>query len=749
MNGSRWLNRFQIRKQVGALVTASALLLWLASAAASAVVVDEQPSQRVGPLLDTLLDPTGEMNLADIRQADEFVQRATDSGFGFHPGRLWLRFNILNPGSSLIARWLSVEWSLQEEETLHLVRADGSVSTFRNGSLVPIEERAVQSRAVLFPIELAPGEEVTAYLVLSGDALSVFNLQLWSPARYMDRVQRLAALKYLGVGTTLMLVFFCILAAKVRKEPELLFAAVAQVLALVYMLVRDGYAAQLLPVDDQHWQQRAMQISFGLLSACHLRFANVFLGPLEPFPHARRILNVTAISSLMIALVALFVSIPWLSIWAAVVTIGLLTIAALANAIRGDSGGRAYLAAWGLMWCVVMLRIGQGLGWLHLHPSLMHLPVWALTFASIPMSYALYHQVIDLERATMKAQRSLLKARLNETRRLKQAVAERTQQLLEATTLAEETSHEKSRFLSMMAHELHSPLHQILGYTLLLKRGVSQSHIAWLELIERNGRKLLLLLDQALSYSRGEAVVIELDPGPVNLVHMLEELVRNTRLAERLGAGRLSLVVLGQLPDSVEVDEQRLQQVLENLLGNAFKYGNEGAVELGVQAIDSTTVPGGEDGADGRLHQLRFWVRDSGPGIELAHQTKIFEAFSRLSPARAKHGMGLGLYICRQLLQAMGSDIQLKSEPGKGSCFFFVLELVELAADAVLVPPSDALAPLSQMLELGQIVTIETWLQATGEQHPEWRDFLNLAEERCRLVDLPGLRRVLARAGLY
>ncbi len=257
---------------------------------------------------------------------------------------------------------------------------------------------------------------------------------------------------------------------------------------------------------------------------------------------------------------------------------------------------------------------------------------------------------------------------ISEQERLAQAVAARTEELRRATARAEEASHAKSAFLSAMSHELRTPLHTIIGYTQLLKKRMPGEATEKLAVIERSGEQLLHLIDQVLDYSRGEAKPITLHPEPMRLDALAAHLENTGRMLADKNANRFAATLDSTLPAAIEADEQRLTQILLNLIGNACKFTEQGAVRLHIGDA------GTEDAA---WRRLRFEVSDSGCGIPAEEQSHIFEPFSRAAGGERQPGVGLGLAIARQLVAAMGGEIALESAPGQGSRFFFELRLRE------------------------------------------------------------------------
>ena len=259
--------------------------------------------------------------------------------------------------------------------------------------------------------------------------------------------------------------------------------------------------------------------------------------------------------------------------------------------------------------------------------------------------------------------RGLIEAELREHRHhLEELVAHRTAELQHAVERAEAASTAKSEFLSRMSHELRTPLNAVLGYAQLLRLdgGLSGKQASGLDIIRASGEHLLGLIVDILDLARIEAGRAEMNPSQIEpraLVQSVGDIVRIKAEEKRLA---LTLEIDPGLPERVWVDEQRLRQVLLNLLGNAVKFTDRGEVRLHVAAA---TAPG---------LTLRFEVHDTGIGIAEADRERIFEPFEQGGELhRRRAGTGLGLAISRQLVRQMGSEIRLEAEPGGGSVFWF------------------------------------------------------------------------------
>jgi signal transduction histidine kinase len=244
-----------------------------------------------------------------------------------------------------------------------------------------------------------------------------------------------------------------------------------------------------------------------------------------------------------------------------------------------------------------------------------------------------------------------------------------------AKVAAEAANEAKSRFLATMSHEMRTPLNGVLGINaLLLRTPLNDQQRAYAGTIETCGHALLALIDDILDLSRIEAGRLELTDVPFDPVRLCEEAVESLRARALEKSLRLSLRVPRDAPRSLRGDENRLRQVVFNLLGNALKFTESGSVDvtLAWRELDDPRV------------ELDLRVRDTGIGIAADVLPRLFERFSQAdqSTARRFGGSGLGLAISREIVQAMGGRIEVDSREGVGSEFRVVLELPRSAAPA-------------------------------------------------------------------
>ena len=238
------------------------------------------------------------------------------------------------------------------------------------------------------------------------------------------------------------------------------------------------------------------------------------------------------------------------------------------------------------------------------------------------------------------------------------------EELCRAKDAAEAASRAKGEFLANMSHEIRTPMNAIIGMTeLLLETKLSAGQRDYLQTVKTSADSLLLLINDILDFSKIEAGRLDLHPAEFGLRESLSATLSLLALRAHQKGLELGCNILPDVPELLVGDPDRLRQIILNLVGNAIKFTDKGEVIVHIEA----EVP---DAAQACLH---FKISDTGIGIPPEKQADIFKAFVQAdgSMTRKYGGTGLGLSISSKLVELMGGEIWVESEPGKGSCFHF------------------------------------------------------------------------------
>jgi CheY-like chemotaxis protein/signal transduction histidine kinase/CHASE3 domain sensor protein len=274
-----------------------------------------------------------------------------------------------------------------------------------------------------------------------------------------------------------------------------------------------------------------------------------------------------------------------------------------------------------------------------------------------------FAEKLNSQNSLLEAQSEELQAQSEELRVTSEELQEQNVKLSSKSIEVAEANRLKSEFLSNMSHELRTPLNSIMALSNVLiqrsKTKLSDEENSYLEIIERNGRNLLRLINDVLDLSKIEAGKIELSVKFINISMLLNNIQENIKpLADKKGL-KITLEVPYDLP-AIETDETRFQQVITNIIGNAVKFTEKGEVSI---------TAGYDD--------FSIWieVKDTGIGIPKKELSHIFDKFRQVdgSSSRSYEGTGLGLSIVHELVSIIGGDIQVESKLGEGSVFKLIL----------------------------------------------------------------------------
>jgi signal transduction histidine kinase/CheY-like chemotaxis protein len=269
------------------------------------------------------------------------------------------------------------------------------------------------------------------------------------------------------------------------------------------------------------------------------------------------------------------------------------------------------------------------------------------------------------------------------------------EKLKEEKKKAESSEKVKQLFLANMSHEIRTPMNAILGFTRLLQdSSIDEEQRKYIEIILQSGDNLLVIINDILDFSKIEAGKVVFEVMPFHLVDSINSIIDLQSAKAGQKNIKLTSHIDENLPVMVQGDAVRLNQIMLNLISNAIKFTEQGEVNISVTAIKQT---------DNDV-VIGFAVKDTGIGIPIEKQEKIFEIFEQAttSTVRKFGGTGLGLSIVKQLVELQGGKITVKSQPGEGSEFSFRLRFLKQSAEDTLTGlPSPVIAKPAELTKEG------------------------------------------------
>lgn len=573
---------------------------------------------------------------------------------------LWLQLAVHNSGPNPVTRLVALDdWMLNDVQ-LWLLQPDGQsvLAHLRSGQQLAPQERAVNAEVPTFSITLAPGQHARVLLRMSGTYWSHVQLDAWNGAAFVRAHMRprLAFAAVTGAGLALCVVLL------LMRSKLLAIASVWLLLSLLLELSFVGLVSEFVLPARKLAPERLL-LGLGWLTSCASAFVTMHFMGLERHPFWRRWnWGMVAASLLLIALVQA----PYSPLVRQIMQL-LAALQVVSNMCMLFSAQlRGY--PW-RQWMAALLIVNFGVAVVRVLLRQFYIePETYETFMSAVLLIKAVRvlMVIGLVALQRNSEARQVRQRLREAERqqredLQAAVEQRTVELRQALMAAKEANSAKTDFLARVSHDLRSPLTSISGYAQLLQRsGGRTGQLA--QTIRRSAEHMQTMVDDLIDYARGNTSERP-EKRPVYVHRLLDDVASEaTALAARHG-NRFTLQLPTELPPVLLLDARRVRRMLINLLENANKFTQHGSVAL---TVFSEPLPGAQDEAQ---LQLCLAVSDTGVGIALADQARVFEPFFRGANTGAAQGMGLGLSIVGAWIQRLGGTVQVESTPGEGTTF--------------------------------------------------------------------------------
>lgn len=587
---------------------------------------------------------------------------------GYSDRVLWGRVVLHNSSAYPLDRILQIAPS--RLQSIQMFQRSGNSPWHRqmNGSRLPWNLRPLTSIMLAFPLHLEPGATIEIVIGAASETLLALYPTVWEPKAFaLWSLQRNLVLA-MGWGAELSLGLFALALALLNRDWMQLIMASRLAAILLRDLALFGVAGIILWPESPAWDLKAPSVMGSLALALTSTYILFFVPLRHTSPTAWWMLafSVPAYLGLVVTGTA---GAPFRTVSQILLVMATLGITSqtwvCVAAVHSDYRPARYLLPAFIIGMIgAIARTAEAIGLLSESGLGLVTPTLLSVLGHIMFLTAAAERTNLLRRERAEAQAQLLAVTTDAQARLEQEIESQTRELRIAMEQAESANRSKTQFLAQVSHELRTPLHTILGYTELLRTGRRVSER--LAAIAEGGRHLLRLIEDLLSFARGEYNTEQLRPEAIYLHQFLRRIAEQGRLLASRHHNHFQLNAAPDLPPTILLDVRRLEQVLLILLSNAANATHHGHIILTLAAAPLS--PG--------VVTLTFAVTDSGQGIDWADQKRIFEPFER--GGRAAHdGLGLGLAIGRQIVARMGGHLAVESQPGSGSRFWFAIPVPE------------------------------------------------------------------------
>ncbi len=669
------------------------LLGWLPMLV-SAVDFDETTqSLPLGRVMQVFEDVDGQATLADVIARDGlFRNHEKDSlNAGYSHSAFWLKVDLsyLPQNPNIHRTWLlELAYPPMDHIDLYLADASGNYRLAeRTGDALPFDSRQIKENNYLFELNFSPGQSQTVYLRLASQGSVQAPLTLWSAQAYLE--QQPVRIYILGLiyGVLLgMLVYNLFIYLSVRDTSYLYYIFYIASFGL-YQLSVNGAAVQYFWPNNPWWANAATPFLIGSAAFFGCQFARTFLHTASHsrwLDRALMLLMAVGVLVMVLALTTSYAVSLRLATGLALAFIVTIFTSGVVAWVRGLRVARYFVIAWSAFLLGGLVNTLMVLG---------YLPNVFLTMYASQIGSAIEVGLLSLALADrINAMRDLQARTLKESG---QKLAAMNQQLAHTNQL-------KDEFLATVTHELRTPMNGVIGSLELIKTlDMGPELELYTQTAEGSAREMMHMVNGILALTELQAGRLGMRAQSFALSELVQSLSDQYGPTARNKGLQFSYEIARNLPDQWVGDVDKIRQCLECLLDNAIKFTRVGGVILRVT---------GKTAGPGRW-ALALNVIDSGIGFVHIEEAELYQNFFQVdgSMTRSYGGLGIGLAICRRLVELLGGRLTHHSQPGQGSQFQLLLELESplestQQAEGLSRTPNECVVLLVEDSSPGQVV---------------------------------------------
>lgn len=573
--------------------------------------------------------------------------------FGFDSRPYWYRLHLSNELDREVDLMLEIDYPVLDYVDLYVIDSEGQRNTYHFGDKIPFNERNIKHTNFVLPLELNAKQRVSLYLRVQTNGAHQIPVTLWSAASFQEQdVRRMMGQgAYFGI-MVVMVVYNLFVFFSVRDTSYLYYVAAVASFA-IFQATLHGFSFQYLWPNAIYWNDTAISISLSMFGLTGSLFVLSFL---QLKQHSRgyyqllfwyAVLNASLVVG---AFVLPYETSIKLSSFVGIFGNIIALVPGIHLLLKGHKHARYFIAGWSIfLTATFTLALNK--------------------FGMVPQSFLTEYgvQIASVLEVVMFS--FALADRINFMRQEKERLETNAKQaLLESNRSLEESNRLKDEFLATISHELRTPMNGVLGCL----ENMEESHTPvnpYQKAARQSATEMMRLVERILGYTEIQSGQLKLHLQAFDLTACCQKVVEKFAPLAETKRLPLLLTVDAQLPAQVVGDENHIAQVLDALLDNAIKFTDTGRVELQVRLQNQDEIRQQVD--------VNFCVCDTGKGIPTESVQKIFEKFRQIDGSfqRRQGGLGIGLAISQNLVQAMGSLIHYASADPSGSRFSFTLTL--------------------------------------------------------------------------
>ncbi|SES01360.1 ATP-binding protein [Salipaludibacillus aurantiacus] len=619
--------------------------------AESVVLNDSRGEIDLAPYIEVLEDKNNEWTINDVAEGEISEKFELNQGgapsFGYTSSVYWVRFQLHNQYSG--GEWyLKLDNPTMDYTSLYLSE-NGEFEAWEMGDLYPFGQREVTNRNFIFPLNLSEENDYVIYMRFQSEGAMQLPLTMMDRDSFLSITQQDYIILGLLAGLAFVMALYNLFVYFSLQHKSYLFYVFFIIVNLLTFLSFSGLAYQFIWPEAVWWNNRSIVFFMAVSNILAILFTNSFLEPEKLVPRSVKWSIALLLMNFSVLIVLVF-SYPLaldFVVLATGISVGFILTVSLITLKNGFRPARFFSLAWYIFIAGVVVSILTDVGVLPF--TFMTKYAWQITTSLelILLSFALADKITIMRKEKDQAKREAIESQQEMLEHLK-----RTDKL-------------KDEFLAVTSHELRTPLNGIIGIAESMKDGaageINDSARKNLMMIITSGKRLAHLINDIIDFSKLKNNDMDLHIKEVDVketgdmvVNMCQSLVKSKPviIENHLEKG---------LP-AIAADENRFQQVLYNLIGNAIKYTAEGKVSI--YAYEKNGF-------------MKIEVADTGPGIDEEELESIFFPFERGGANSDEHdeGMGIGLNISKRLVELQGGRMNVRSGKGRGSVFTFSIPL--------------------------------------------------------------------------